>query len=97
MRSRLAIVPDHCVFDGDRSGVTADRGGVQAVDRFDSVPNIGREAYRLSTHESTVAKGSVVVGLLWLALYVIAIVYSPVSEPASTPKSTASMTTPSVR
>jgi hypothetical protein len=55
---------------------------VQAVDRFDSIPNIGRDAYRLSVHESTVAKGSIVVGLVWLAFYAIAVVYSLVSAPA---------------
>src|SRR5262245_17055738 len=100
MRSRLATVADHLLFEGDRSDVTADQRGVTAVDRFDSSPNVGRDAYRLSTHESTVAKGSIAVGLVWLAFYAIAIVYSLIFAPApvtSTAQSPASIAVPSPR
>ena len=100
MRSRPATVPGPFLFEVDRSGATADRSGVQAVDRFDSSPSIGRDAYRLSVHESTVGKGSIVVGLVWLAFYGIAVVYSLVSQPApstSTAKSPASIAVQSPR
>jgi hypothetical protein len=53
------------------------------VDHFDSSPNIGRDAYRLSVHESTAGKGSIVVGLLWLALIVIAVAPSLIPQPAA--------------
>ena len=53
------------------------------VDHFDSRPNIGRDAYRLSVHESTAGKGSIVVGLLWLALIVIAVAPSLIPQPAA--------------
>jgi hypothetical protein len=75
-------------------------GGMTTIDHSDSRPNIGRDAYRLSVHESTVGKGSIVVGLVWLAFYVIAVVYSLMSQPApstSTAKSPASMAVQSPR
>ncbi len=81
MRSRLGTVPDLFVFEGDRSGVTASQRAVKAANDSDS-PSIGRDAYRLSPHESTAGQGSIVVGLVWLAFYVMAVVYSLISEPA---------------
>ena len=53
------------------------------VDHFDSKPNIGRDAYRLSDHDRTVGKGSIVMGLLWLALIVIAVTPSLIPQPAA--------------
>lgn len=100
MQSKPATVSDPFLFEVDRSGATADRAGVQAVDRFDSSPSIGRDAYRLSVHESTVGKGSIVIGLVWLAFYGIAVVYSLISEPApstATAKSPASIAVQSPR
>src|SRR5262245_51586111 len=93
MRLKPATVPDPFLFEADGSRATAEQPGVQAVDRFDSSPSIGRDAYRLSVHESTVGKGSIVVGLVWLAFYGIAVVYSLIAQPApstSTAKSPAS-------
>ena len=100
MRSRPATVADPFLFEGDRSGVAADRSSVTAIDRFDGNPNIGRDAYRLSVNESTVGKGSIVVSLVWLVLYVMAVVYSLISEPApvtATVKPPASIAVPSPR
>ena len=100
MQSKPATVPVLILFEVDRSSATADQSGVQAVDRFDSSPSIGRDAYRLSVQESTVGKGSIVVGLVWLAFYGIAVVYSLMSEPGpstSTAKSPASIAVQSPR
>jgi hypothetical protein len=60
-----------------------DGAGMTTVDHLDSRPNIGRDAHRLSTHDSTVGKGSIVVGLLWLALIVIAVAPSLIPQPAA--------------
>lgn len=79
-QSRPASVLDPFLFDGDLSGVTADQSGVNAVDRFDGSPSIGRDAYRPASQEATVGAGSVVIGFLWLALYLIAVVYTQTSE-----------------
>jgi len=51
------------------------------IDHSDSRPNIGRDAYPLSVHESTVGKGTIVVGVVWLVLYVFAVVPSLISQP----------------
>ena len=100
MRSKPVTVPGYFLFDIDRLGVTADRSGVTTVDHSDSRPNIGRDAYRLSVHESPVGKGTIVVGLVWLALYVIAVVPLLMSQPApsaSTAKSPVSIAVQSPR
>jgi hypothetical protein len=60
-----------------------DGAGMTTIDHSDSRPSIGRDAYRLSVHESTVGKGTIVVGVVWLALYVIAVVPSLISQPAA--------------
>jgi hypothetical protein len=57
--------------------------GMTTIDHSDSRPNIGRDAYRLSVHESTVGKGTIVVGVVWLALYVFAVVPSLIYQPAA--------------
>jgi hypothetical protein len=100
MQSKPATVAAPFLFEADRAGATAGPAGVQAVDRFDGSPNIGRDAYRLSAHDSTVGKGSIVVALVWLAFYVIAMAYPLISEPApltSTAKPSAPMAAPSPR
>ena len=89
MRSRPAPVADPLLFDGDWSGGSADRSRVTAVDHFDSSPTIGRDAYKLPSLEATVGTGTVLIGFLWLALYVIALVQTPAPQhraPASIPK-----------
>ena len=65
------------------SVLSFDGAGMTTVDHFDSRPNIGRDAHRLSVHDSTVGKGSIVVGLLWLALIVIAVAPSLIPQPAA--------------
>ena len=73
MPSKPVKVSDLIFFYGDRSRVTA-------VDQSESNPSIGRDAYRLGGSEGTVGYGSIVVGLVWLALYVIVVLFGPTSE-----------------
>ena len=53
------------------------------TDYFDSRPNLGCDAYRLSVRDSTVGKGSIVAGVLWLARVVIAAAPSLIPQPAA--------------
>jgi hypothetical protein len=73
MRSRPATVPASFLFE-------ADRFGAQTVNHFDSSPDVGRDAYRLGSRDAAVGAGSVVIGILWLALYVMAVLYTPTSQ-----------------
>ena len=89
MRPKPATVADFYVVDGDQSGAATDPSCANAGDRFDTSPSIGRDAYRLASREATVGTGTIVIGLLWLALYVFAAVSTLTSEhheSTSTPK-----------
>jgi hypothetical protein len=89
MGSKPAPVADPHLFDGDWSGGAADRSRVTVVVHFDSSPNIERDVYRLPRPEVTVSTGTVLIGFLWLALYVIAVLHTLTSQhraPASIPK-----------
>ena len=77
MRSKPATVADFSIVDGDQSDAAPDRSRVDAID---TKPSIGRDAYRLAGQEATVGTGTVLIGLLWLALYVFAAVSTLTSE-----------------
>jgi hypothetical protein len=62
-----------------------------AVKHFDANPNSGSDVRRLSVHETTVGMGIIVVGVAWLAFYIIALAHSLFADPAP-PTSTAKPT-----
>jgi hypothetical protein len=73
---RSAPVLDALLFEGERSGVTANRSGGKVVNRFDSAPDIGRDAHQLASQDAALDGGSVVIGALWLALYIVAVLHA---------------------
>jgi hypothetical protein len=71
-----APVLDALLFEGERSGVRATRSGEKADNQFESAPDLGRNAYQLASQDAALAGGSVVIGVLWLALYVVAVLHA---------------------
>jgi hypothetical protein len=76
MRSEPATLSVALLFEEDRSGITAGQSGMKAVNHFESSPDIGRVAGGLRSQVAAVGVGGVVIGALWLALYVIAVVHT---------------------
>jgi hypothetical protein len=74
MRSGPTTFSDPLLLEGDQSRVTARRSGVKYVNHVESTPDIARDAYRLAVQDAGVA--SAVIGCLWLAVYVIAVLYA---------------------
>jgi hypothetical protein len=76
MRSEPATFSAPVPFE-DRSGTTAVQSGVNAVSSFESGADIGRRAASgLRSQAAADGAGGVVIGTLWLALYVIAVVHA---------------------